>query len=307
MERQTQSYLRKLFGHRGLSPRHRLGQNFLVDLNIHDLIVETAAVAPGDVVLEVGPGAGALTALMASRGARVLAVEVDPGMAALATEAIGAYPNARLLNVDVLASKHAIQPEVLEMLARGREGRPYKLVANLPYQIATPLIVNLLVDDAVRPELIVVTIQKELAERMTAEAGGSEYGALSVIVQALAEVEIARVLPPSVFWPRPKVDSAVVAIRPDPERRAAVGDLPWFHRIVRGVFLHRRKALRVVLARLAPEGIDKPAVDALLESLGIAGSLRAEALDVPRWIDLAAALKQAWGDAKPAEPDADER
>lgn len=305
MERQTQSYLRKLFGRRGISPRHRLGQNFLVDLNIHDLIVEQAAVAPGDMVLEVGPGAGALTSLMAGLGARVLAVEIDPGMAALATEAIGAYPNARVLNVDALASKHAVQPEVLEMLARGREGRPYKLVANLPYNIATPLIMNLMVDDAHRPELAVVTIQKELGERMMAKPGDAENSALSVILQALADVEIARVLPPSVFWPRPKVDSAVVVIRPDPARREAVGDLAWFHRIVREVFLYRRKALRVVLAKLAPEGVGKPQVDALLESLSIPGSIRAEALSVPQWIALAAALQQSWGDVKPTEGEAE--
>ena len=299
--RQTQSYLRKIFGRRGLTPRHRLGQNFLIDLNIHDLIAEQAAVEPGDMVLEVGPGAGALTALMAGRGARVLAVEVDPGMAALATEAIGAFPNARVLNADALASKHAVQPEVLAMLARGREGRPYKLMANLPYNIATPLIMNLMVDDANRPGLIVVTIQKELGERMMARPGDAENSSLSVILQALADVEIARVLPPSVFWPRPKVDSAVVVIRPDPAKREAVGDLAWFHRIVRDVFLYRRKALRVVLAKLAPEGVDKPAIDALLESLAIPGSIRAEALEVPRWLALDTALKQSWGDAKPAD------
>lgn len=299
--RQTQSYLRKIFGRRGLTPRHRLGQNFLIDLNLHDLIADQAVIEPGDMVLEVGPGAGALTSLMAGRGARVLAVEVDPGMAALATEAIGAYPNARVLNVDALASKHSVHPEVLEMLARGREGRPYKLVANLPYNIATPLIMNLMVDDANRPGLVVVTIQKELGERMMAKPGDTENSALSVILQALADVEIARVLPPSVFWPRPKVESAVVVIRPDPARREAVGDLTWFHRIVRDVFLYRRKALRAVLAKLAPEGIGKPEIDALLQSLSIPGSIRAEALEVPRWIALAAALQQSWGDVKSAE------
>jgi 16S rRNA (adenine1518-N6/adenine1519-N6)-dimethyltransferase len=303
MERQTQSYLRQLFSRRGIAPRHRLGQNFLVDLNIHDLIAEQATLSPGEMVLEVGPGAGALTSLMAGLGARVLAVEVDPGMAALATEAIGAYPNARVLNVDALASKHTIQPEVLEMLVRGREGRPYKLVANLPYNIATPLIMNLLVDDAHRPELMVVTIQKELGERMMARPGDKENGALSVIIQALADVEIARVLPPSVFWPRPKVESAVVVIRPDPARREAIGDLAWFHRIVHDVFLHRRKALRGVLTRLAPEGVDKTEIEALLVSLGIPGSIRAESLHVPQWIALAAALKPLWDDAPPAPAD----
>ncbi|AMV40700.1 16S rRNA (adenine(1518)-N(6)/adenine(1519)-N(6))-dimethyltransferase RsmA [Planctomyces sp. SH-PL62] len=299
--RQTQSYLRGLFRRRGLSPRHRLGQNFLIDLNIHDVIVEQAGVGPDDVVLEVGPGAGALTALMAERGARVLAVEVDPGMAELTAEAVAESPNARVLNIDALASKHLIAPEVLEALDQIREGRPYRLVANLPYNIATPLIMNLLVDDAHRPASMVVTIQKELGERMIAAPGAPDNSALSILIQALAEVEIARILPPSVFWPRPKVDSAVVVIRPVAEKREAVGDLAWFHRFVRDVFLHRRKNLRVVLSKLAPEGIAKADVDAVLESVGIDGRLRAEALEVPRWIALAQALHASWGGVLPVE------
>ncbi|WP_165072646.1 16S rRNA (adenine(1518)-N(6)/adenine(1519)-N(6))-dimethyltransferase RsmA [Paludisphaera rhizosphaerae] len=299
--RQTQSYLRKLFDRHGLAPRHRLGQNFLIDLNIHDLIVEQAAIEPGDMVLEVGPGAGALTSLMASRGAKVLAVELDPGMAALATKSVAEFPNAKVLNLDALAGKHAVAPEVLETLDRGRDGGPFKLVANLPYNIATPLIMNLMVDDERRPSLIVVTIQKELGERMIAGPGDSENSALSVLLQALATIEIARVLPPSVFWPRPKVDSAVVVIRPDPAERENVGDLAWFHRIVREVFLYRRKVIRVVLAKMAPEGVSKADVDALLQSLAINGGLRAEALEVPQWIALAKALKTSWGAVTPTE------
>ena len=304
--RQTQSYLRKLFDGRGLAPRHRLGQNFLIDLNIHDLIVDQAAVEPGDVVLEVGPGAGALTSLMASRGARVLAVEIDPGMASLTSEAVAAFGNARVLNIDALAGKHAVAPEVLETLDQGREGGPFKLVANLPYNIATPLIMNLMVDDAHRPILAVVTIQKELGERMIARPGDSDNSALSVLLQALAEIEIARTLPPSVFWPRPKVDSAVVVIRPDPAKREAVGDIAWFHRIVREVFLYRRKVVRVVLAKMAPKGVSKSDVDALLQSLAIDGGLRAEALEVPQWIALAKALKTSWGAVAPIDVEVEE-
>lgn len=295
--RQTQSYLRGLFAGRGLAPRHRLGQNFLIDLNIHDLIVELAEVGAGDVVLEVGPGAGALTSLMGSRGARVLAVEVDPGMAQLAGEATAAMSNVRILNLDALAGKHKIDPRVFEALDEARDGGsgPFKLVANLPYNVATPLIMNLLVDDAHRPELLVVTIQKELGERMMAPSGSSSRGALSVLVQALAEVEIARILAPSVFWPRPKVDSAVVVIRPAPAKRAAIGDLEWFHRLVRDVFIHRRKNLRRVLTDLGRDRWPKDEIAPLLQSLEIDGTLRAEALEVDQWIALARALKERWG------------
>ena len=132
-----------------------------------------------------------------------------------------------------------LDPEVLDSvraaLAAG-SGKQLKLVANLPYNIATPLIVNLLVHPELCPALMVVTIQKELAERMCARPATPAYGAVSVVIQGLADVSIVRSLPPTVFWPRPKVDSAVVAIRPDAAKRAAVGDVAWFHEIVRRVF-----------------------------------------------------------------------
>ena len=236
----------------------------------------------------------------------MLAVEIDPGMASLTSEAVAAFGNARVLNIDALAGKHAVAPEVLETLDQGREGGPFKLVANLPYNIATPLIMNLMVDDAHRPILAVVTIQKELGERMIARPGDSDNSALSVLLQALAEIEIARTLPPSVFWPRPKVDSAVVVIRPDPAKREAVGDIAWFHRIVREVFLYRRKVVRVVLAKMAPKGVSKSDVDALLQSLAIDGGLRAEALEVPQWIALAKALKTSWGAVAPIDVEVEE-
>src|SRR6201999_4572112 len=130
---------------------------------------------------------------------------------------------------------------------------------------------NLLVDPTLSPALLVVTIQLELAERLRAGPATEHYGALSVLVQALADVSLVRTLPPSVFWPRPKVDSAVVSIRPNPAKRAEITDLPWFHSIVRRIFLHRRKNLRRVLYSLWRGRWTKPEVDALLERLGLTG------------------------------------
>ena len=169
--RQTQSYLRNLFAKHGISPQRRLGQNFLIDLNIHDLIVDAAEVGSNDVILEVGSGTGALTSLMAARGAAVVAVDVDPAMAKLTAEAVAGLPNVRVLHRDALANKNRLDPEVLDnvraALAAG-SGKQLKLVANLPYHVATPLIVNLLVHPELCPALMVVTIQKELAERICA-------------------------------------------------------------------------------------------------------------------------------------------
>lgn len=291
--RQTQSYLRNLFASEGLSPRHRLGQNFLIDLNLHELIVETAGVGPGDLVLEVGPGAGALTGLMAGRGAAVLAVELDPGMARLTERAVAGFPNARVLNADALANKNTLNPVLADALNQARAAAPqrvYKLVANLPYSVATPLITNLLVHPTLCPSLMVVTIQRELAERMMAAPGRSEYGSLSVLVQALAEVAIVRILPPSVFWPRPRVESAVVSICPDLARRADL-DVAWFQQVVRGIFLHRRKNLRQVLAGMWPDEWSKPEVDAWLAAHGFDRQIRAEALSVAQLQALSRALK----------------
>jgi 16S rRNA (adenine1518-N6/adenine1519-N6)-dimethyltransferase len=298
-KRQTQSYLRELFSRRGIAPRHRFGQNFLIDLNIHELIVNAAEVGPGDVVLEVGPGAGALTSLMAERGAAVVAVDIDPAMAALAAEATAGMPNVRVLNLDALASKNRLNPEVLDDVRAGLAvdpGRRFKLVANLPYNVATPIVANLLVHPEFAPERMVVTIQKELADRMLAPPATEDYGALSVLCQALAEVSLVRVLPPSVFWPRPKVDSAVVKLVPDPAKRADVGDVEGFQAVVRRVFLHRRKNLRGVLYSLYRDRWDKPEVDAFLASLGLDGGVRAEALDVEEFLALAAALRARLGD-----------
>jgi 16S rRNA (adenine1518-N6/adenine1519-N6)-dimethyltransferase len=299
MPRQTQSYLRSLFERRGVAPQHRYGQNFLIDLNLHQLIVDAAEVGPDDVVLEVGPGAGALTALMAERGAAIVAVEIDPAMARLTAEAVEGRPNVRVLNTDALAGKNTLNPDVLDNIRAGLAVSPekrFKLVANLPYNVATPIISNLLVHPDLCPVLMVVTIQLELAERMRADAATEPYGALSLLVQALADVSLVRTLPPSVFWPRPKVDSAVIAIRPDPAKRAAIGDVPWFHRVVRQVFLHRRKNLRRVLYSLWRDRWTKPEVDALLERLGLTGLVRAEAMNVDEFLALASALKELLGE-----------
>lgn len=301
MARQTTSYLRDLFSKRGIAPQHRYGQNFLIDLNIHDTIVRDAEIGPDDVILEVGPGAGALTARMAELAAAVVAIEIDPAMAKLTGEATADFPNVRVLNVDALAGKHKIEPALIDNVRSGLAvdpGRRLKLVANLPFHIATPLITNLLleVDADVVPALMVVTIQKEVGERLLATPQTDAYGSLAATVQAVADVELLRILPPSVFWPQPKIDSAVVKIVPNAEKRAAIPDLPWFHDVVRKLFLHRRKNLRGVIHAFWRDRLSKPEIDAFLEDQGLDGQIRAEALAVEELIDLAEALRARLGD-----------
>lgn len=296
--RQTFTYLRNLFARRGLAPRHRYGQNFLIDLNIHELIARTAQIGPSDVILEVGPGAGALTSLMAPDAGAVVAVEIDPALAALTREAVGDRPNVRVLNVDALARKHVLNPEVLDTLRSGlaaAPGRRLKLVANLPFNIATPLISNLLVHPELHPHAFVVTIQRELADRMLASPNTEPYGAISVLVQSLGDIELVRVLTPKVFWPRPKVESAIIAFTARPDKRQAIPDLPWFHTLIRRVFIHRRKNLRRVLHSAWRDYWSKADVDAMLEGLDLTGQVRAESMNVSEWIALAEAMRERLG------------
>jgi 16S rRNA (adenine1518-N6/adenine1519-N6)-dimethyltransferase len=147
-----------------------------------------------------------------------------------------------------------------------------------------------------------VTIQLELAQRILAEAGTEHYGALSVVVQALADVAIVRTLPPSVFWPRPKVESAVISIRPNLAKRAQVEDLAWFHSVIRRIFLHRRKNLRRVLYSLWRDRCTKAEIDAMLETLGLTGLIRAEDMNVEEHLALAGALKERFGESATPEP-----
>lgn len=291
--RQTVTYLIRRFQEAGIRPRVQLGQSFLTDLNLVELLVRTARLEPCDVVLEVGTGCGSLTALVARQAAMVVTVEVDPALFQIASEELAGLTNVRMLNLDALHKKSQLNPEVLaavdEALAAGPDRR-FKLVANLPFNIATPLISNLLALDR-PPQTMTVTIQKELADRLVAAPSTKDYGALSIWVQSQCQVEVVRVMPPTVFWPRPKVHSAIVHIALDPARRARLTDRAFFHDFVRAMFLHRRKFLRWQLAEAVRGNLDRSTVHHILAQLGLRGDLRAEALDVPTLIALADAVR----------------
>jgi 16S rRNA (adenine1518-N6/adenine1519-N6)-dimethyltransferase len=292
-QNRTLSFLRERLRQAGVQPQKRLGQNFLVDLNLHDLIVRTAALGTDDVVLEVGTGTGSLTVAMAARAAEVVTIEVDPVLFALAGEQLHGLSNVHRLRADVLANKNRLTPAVLELVEsrlHAATGRRLKLVANLPYHVATPVITNLLALDH-PPVGMTVTIQKELAERIVARPGAKDYGALAIWVQSQSRAEIIRVMPPSVFWPRPKVDSAIVHIALDADRHGRIADRAFFHHFVRAVFLHRRKFLRSAMAAALKERLTKPQIDELLQRLGLSGAARAEQLEVSTVLALAEAVR----------------
>ena len=297
--RQTTAYLKDLFKQVGFTIDARRGQNFLVDLNLVDLLVRSAVIDPADVVLEVGPGTGVVTERTSAAAARVIAAEIDQRLAQLTRERLIERDNVVLVEGDALESKHRFAPELLEALDAALAASPrgrLLLVSNLPYCVATPVISNLLARP--RPfDAAVVTVQREMAERMTAVAGTSSYNALSVWVGAQCRGEIVRVLPPSVFWPRPKVESAIVRLDLEPERRAAIGDLGRFHNFVREIFCHRRKVLRGILLRMAGGKKTEAAhttVERAYATLDLPANIRAEDIPPDDFVRLAKAF---FGDA----------
>jgi 16S rRNA (adenine1518-N6/adenine1519-N6)-dimethyltransferase len=300
MTRQTKSYLIDRFREMGIEPATRHGQNFLIDLNLQQLLVDSADLGPTDVVLEVGTGTGALTALIAERAAAVVTVEIDGHMFELASEQLLGVPNVTMLHLDALHNKNRFDDHLMvaigEQLAAG-PGRQFKLLANLPYNIATPVLSNLLLAEHV-PTLMVATIQKELADRMIAVPRTKDYSALSVWVQSQCAAQIVRVLPPTVFWPMPKVTSAIVRLDIDPARRDAIPDLRYFHQLTKALFLHRRKFLRANVTSAMKQHLDKEQVDTVLAAMEFDANTRTEELDVPTLLRLVEQLRAVAPDWK---------
>src|SRR5262245_11674479 len=236
--RQTQSFLIERMKEAGIRPQGQHGQNVLVDLNLLALLVRTADPGPKDVVLEIGTGLGSLTGRVAQLAAAVVTVEIDPRLFALASEELAGLSNVTMLQQDALKNKNTIHPVVIEAIHQKlaeHAGSQLKLVANLPYNIATPILSNLLTITPV-PVSLTATIQKELADRITAHPGTKDYSALSIWMQALCAMQVVRELLPQVFWPRPKVHSAIIQILPNPAKRSALGDLTFFHDFIRSLF-----------------------------------------------------------------------
>jgi 16S rRNA (adenine1518-N6/adenine1519-N6)-dimethyltransferase len=286
--RQTLSHIQRLLTSHGIRPKNKLGQCFLIDLNLIDLIVRTAELTRDDLVLEVGAGTGSLTARLAESAGAVVSFEIDSSVHALALEQVGDRPNVRLIQSDALRNKNELHPRLIEALdmAQAKFGTTrLKLVANLPYAVATPVIANLLI--AERPiERMVATVQWEIAERLLAGPGEPQFSALSVLVQSLADVSLVRKLVPSVFWPRPKVESAIVQIDPQPAKREKIGDVKRFREFLRDLYTHRRKNLRGALSGWPSGRREKAVIDVLLERLKLPGARRAEELTIEQHREL---------------------
>ena len=261
----------------GLRPRKRWGQHFLCDPAVARRIVDTAELGPRSVVLEIGPGLGALTDELVARAGRVYLIEIDPGLATRLAAQHAGNPRVRVVEGDVLT---------LPLAETVREPS-VTVVANLPYNIATPVLFRLL-DLRARLPRAVIMLQREMAARLAAGAGSADYGVTSVLVQAFAEVRLAFGVSRRSFLPRPEVDSAVVDIRWSAGPRADVGDVDLFREVVRAAFGQRRKMLRNALAALAARrGV---AAEAALVRAAVAPTARAETLDLAAFARLARSL-----------------
>ncbi len=262
---QTLSEIRSILAQRGLRPKHRLGQNFLHDKNILCKLVEAADISPGELVLEIGPGTGTLTETLLEKQAQLIACELDDSLADIIQEKLG--ERLDLIRGDCLDSHRKLSAEIVAALG----DHPFKLVANLPYQIASPLMCTLLLS---HPSCTgqFITIQKEVAQRLSASPSTKEYGPLTIIVGALADVKRICTIKPTCFWPQPKVESAMVSIIPKPNHQ--VNDPTAFARFVTELFTKRRKQLGSIL------GKDIKWPD------GVTTDLRPEALSIDQFIEL---------------------
>ncbi|HSW44406.1 MAG TPA: 16S rRNA (adenine(1518)-N(6)/adenine(1519)-N(6))-dimethyltransferase RsmA [Phycisphaerae bacterium] len=283
---QTKRDIQALLNSAGIRPLKRFGQHFLIDGNLMRKLLAAADVRRSDVVLEVGPGTGSLTEGLLERAGHVVAVEIDRTLQTICRDRFGDRPNFTLVAGDVLERKNALSPAVCEALrARRRElcGR-LLLVANLPYQVATPLIINLLACDP-GVDRMCFTVQAEVADRLSADPGCKDYGPVGILVRAQADLQrIARV-PPEAFWPAPGVDSAIVRLTVRSEA-APPGQLRKLAELVHGCFSHRRKTLRWSLRKMLDDAsLNKVESDGRWDL-----SLRPEDMAVGQWLQLAALL-----------------
>jgi 16S rRNA (adenine1518-N6/adenine1519-N6)-dimethyltransferase len=258
-------------------PRKRLGQHFLIDPNIVRKIVALAGLRPDETVLEIGPGRGILTKALAGEAGAVLAIEVDPKLHAYLEEMLGDCANVDLRLGDALTFDYRqVPPRTV-------------VVANLPYNVSTPLLVKLL-DTRARFDRLILMLQTEVARRLAAPPGSGEYGSLSVLTQHAAEVSLAFQVSPSCFRPRPEVGSAVVSLVPRQELPWGARDEAAFCRLVRAAFAHRRKT---IANSLRDEGLQPDRIAAALNAAGVAPGRRAETVTVAEFRTLAHALARA--------------
>jgi 16S rRNA (adenine1518-N6/adenine1519-N6)-dimethyltransferase len=242
---QTKTEIQRLLAGAGVEPNKRLGQHFLIDLNLMEFLLTNAGITPNDVVLEVGTGTGSLTGELIKRAGKVIAVECDEVLGPLTEQLYNDNDNFEIIIADVLENKNTINHDVIAKLKRAynETGGRILLVANLPYNAASSVMLNLL-DGSVVANSMIVTVQKEVADRMAARPGSDDYGILSILLSAMGQCKMLRKLSPKVFWPEPQVDSAIIRFDRDPAKVALIHNVPLLKEVVNLFMGHRRKMMR---------------------------------------------------------------
>ncbi len=263
----------------------KYGQNFLIDTHVLEKIISSAQITEEDVVLEIGPGIGTMTQYLACAAKKVIAVEIDRSLIPILEDTLGEYKNVRIINEDVL------KLDLAKLALEENEGRPIKVVANLPYYITTPIIMGLF-EKHVPLESITVMIQKEVADRMQVGPGTKDYGALSLAVQYYAIPYIVANVPPNCFMPRPAVSSAVIRLTKRKEPAVLVEDESLMFRLIRALFNQRRKTLVNGLKNSAELDFSKEEIQNAVETLGKGVNVRGEMLSLGEFAALANYLKR---------------
>ena len=272
--------IRKELAEYGLTPRKRWGQHFLVDGNILNKIVQAADISREDTVLEVGPGLGEMTLALARQAKKVVAVEIDTKLVEVVRRKTASCPNVEVIGSDIL------KVDFRELT--GKDRRPIKVVANLPYQISTPLLFRF-IEERETFSTLTLMVQKEVAERMVAPSGGKDYGPLSIFVQLFLDLSVRFSVKPSCFFPPPKVDSAVVRLTWKDTPVVGREEEDWFRNVVRGCLGYRRKTL---LNALKHSGLGLPEdAEGRMEKVGIDSRRRPETLAIDEFVRLSRALK----------------
>jgi len=276
----------------------RFGQNFLVDTHVLEKIIQAAGLTKEDLVLEIGPGIGTMTQYLAERAGRVVAVEIDRALIPILEDTLSDYDNVEILNEDIL------KVDLNRLAEEKNQGRPVKVVANLPYYITTPIVMGLF-ESRVPLSSITIMVQKEVAERMQAAPGSKDYGALSLAVQYYSDQKIVANVPPNCFIPRPNVGSAVIRLTRYEKPPVLVEDEKFFFSLIRASFNQRRKMLANGLGNAPGLPVSREDVREALLAMGLSENVRGETLTLEQFARLSDLLyegaKRAAGDGTKTE------
>lgn len=263
----------------------KFGQNFLIDTHVLDKIIDASGVTEDDFVLEIGPGIGTMTQYLCERAREVVAVEIDKNLIPILSDTLKNYSNVTVINEDIL------KLDICKLAEEKNQGKPIKVVANLPYYITTPIIMGLF-ESHVPIDSITIMVQKEVAERMQEGPGSKEYGALSLAVQYYAKPEIVANVPPNCFMPRPNVGSAVIRLTRHEKPPVEVEDEKLMFRIIRASFNQRRKTLVNGLNNSPEIHLPKEVIQESIVSLGVPENIRGEALSLEQFAELSNEMGQ---------------